>query len=249
MEQTLNTISAEELFGATSSVVEQVDDNVISGVALLGSWYQVATGVAALLFIFILVRYSNPIRLLLASFVGSGSRSDLHIFSAEIRNIEIFTGISGISLISLLVMRLLVMDRAAELLSGVGDISVWMFGGMAFAGLFAVIFAERGMLYLVGLVSEHKRACSNIWHIKILHFSTAMILLTPLIILTLLTEDNIAIITLYGAAAVSLIALILFIKDSFLLFRSQRFSIFHWILYLCALEIFPLSLLLAPIVR
>ena len=249
MEQVLNTISAEELFGATSKLVEQVDDKVVSGVALLGSWYQVATGVVALLFIFILVRYSGPIRLLLSSLVGGGSRSDLHIFSAEIRNIEIFTSLTGVSLISLLVMRFMVMDRVAAVLDNASDMSAWMVGGLTFAGLFAVIFAERGMLYLVGWVSGQAKVCSNMWHIKIIHFSTTIILLTPLIILAVLTEDNIAQFALYGAAAVGIIALILFIKDSFLLFRSQRFSIFHWILYLCALEIFPLSLLLAPIVR
>ncbi|MBQ5352799.1 MAG: DUF4271 domain-containing protein, partial [Alistipes sp.] len=46
-----------------------------------------------------------------------------------------------------------------------------------------------------------------------------------------------------------LTALILFVKETFLFFVSQKISILHWILYLCALEIFPLSLLLAPILR
>ncbi|MBP3497475.1 MAG: DUF4271 domain-containing protein, partial [Alistipes sp.] len=45
------------------------------------------------------------------------------------------------------------------------------------------------------------------------------------------------------------IATIIFIKESFLFFVSQKISILHWILYLCALEIFPLSLILAPILR
>ena len=87
------------------------------------------------------------------------------------------------------------------------------------------------------------------WHIKLLHFSTSIIAVTPFVILTLLTEGVVAQIAFYISAAVSSLSLILFVKDSFLLFNTQRFSIFHWILYLCALEFFPLSLLLAPIVR
>ena len=87
------------------------------------------------------------------------------------------------------------------------------------------------------------------WHIKLLHFSTSIIAVTPFVILTLLTEGVVAQIAFYISVAVSSLSLILFVKDSFLLFNTQRFSIFHWILYLCALEFFPLSLLLAPIVR
>ena len=87
------------------------------------------------------------------------------------------------------------------------------------------------------------------WHLKLLHFSTAIIVVTPFVILALLTEGLVAIIAFYISVAVSSVALVLFVKDSFLLFNTQRFSIFHWILYLCALEFFPLSLLLAPIVR
>ena len=70
-----------------------------------------------------------------------------------------------------------------------------------------------------------------------------------MLILMLLSEGIVAKIALYISVAICSVSLILFIKETFLLFRAQRFSIFHWILYLCALEIFPLSLLLAPIVR
>ena len=249
MNQAVNTISAEELFGVGSSLVEQIDERVLSGVASLGSWYQVATGAVALLFIFILVRYSNPLRVLFSSFLGQSSYSSLNVFSSEIRNIELFTSIGGVSMLSLLVMRLGVMDEFMMVRQAMGPLSVWAFGALSFTAIFATIFFERGMLYLVGIISGHEQACINMWHIKLLHFSTSIIAVTPFVILTLLTEGVVAQIAFYISAAVSSLSLILFVKDSFLLFNTQRFSIFHWILYLCALEFFPLSLLLAPIVR
>ncbi|MBR5885801.1 MAG: DUF4271 domain-containing protein, partial [Alistipes sp.] len=36
---------------------------------------------------------------------------------------------------------------------------------------------------------------------------------------------------------------------TFFFFVSQKISILHWFLYLCALEIFPASLILAPFLR
>ena len=99
------------------------------------------------------------------------------------------------------------------------------------------------------IMKDRNDACNTIWHIKLLHFSLIIILLSPLLILVLLTEGVVARLALYTSIAVCSLTLILFVKETFLLFRAQRFSIFHWFLYLCALEFFPLSLLLAPIVR
>ena len=90
MEQTLNNISAEELFGTTSRLVEQVESNALAGIASLGGAYQAATGVVALLFIFILVRYFDLFRHLVVSSISKqGNRSDIHIYSSELKNIEI----------------------------------------------------------------------------------------------------------------------------------------------------------------
>ena len=235
MNQAVNTITAEDLFGVGSTLVEQIDERVLSGVASLGSWYQVATGVVALLFIFILVRYSNPLQVLFSSFIGKSSLSNLSVFSSEIRNIEVLTSIGGVSMLSLLVMRLGVMEEFPMVRQAMGSMSVWAFGALSFVAIFATIFYEQ--------------ACINMWHIKLLHFSVAILVVTPFAILALLTDGVLAVIAFYISVAVSSVSLVLFVKDSFLFFNTQRFSIFHWILYLCALEFFPLSLLFAPIVR
>ena len=132
MNQAVNTITAEELFGVGSTLVEQIDERVLSGVASLGSWYQVATGVVALLFIFILVRYSNPLQVLFSSFIGKSSLSNLSVFSSEIRNIEVLTSIGGVSMLSLLVMRLGVMEEFSMVRQAMGSMSVWAFGALSF---------------------------------------------------------------------------------------------------------------------
>ena len=250
MLQTTNYISVEELFGATSRMV--VEDNLVrlSGIASLGSMYQLATGVVALLFTFILVRYFDLFRYLILSSVSkSANRSDIHIYSSEIKNIEIITSLVGTVLIALFVMRLSVMEELRFVTSPLSLFSAWSIGGSVLAGTLAIMSGERLMLYIIGAVSGRNDACNTIWHTKLLYFCVIIIILSPMLILTLLTEGLVTQISLCISVAVCLISLILFIKETFLLFRSQRFSIFHWILYLCALEIFPLSLLLAPILR
>lgn len=250
MLQSVEHISAEELFGTTSRLVVENGNTELSGIASLGSMYQLATGCVALLFIFILVRYFDLFRYLIISSVSKrANRSDIHIYSAEIKNIEIFTSLIGTTLIALLVMRISVMEEVQHILSPLSSLSAWAIGGTILTGILATMCGERTMLYIIGAMSERNDVCDTIWHIKLLHFSTTILILSPMLILALLTEGLVAKIALFSSVAVCSISLILFIKETFLLFRAQRFSIFHWILYLCALEIFPLSLLLAPILR
>lgn len=246
----LNKISAEELFGEVSRLVESSDMGAQTGLASLGSMYQVATALVALLFIFISVRYLDLFRYLIISMVSKRvDRSDLHSFAADIRNVEITTSLAGFSLIALLAMRLLVIPEYMSLFAPLGAMTVWEIGLYTFVSIVAVVALERGLLYIIGIVSERSSACNDIWHIKLLHFTTTIIAISPLLIFALLTEGLATRIALYASVAICSLSLILFIKETFSLFRAQRFSIFHWILYLCALEIFPLSLLVAPIVR
>ena len=212
--------------------------------------YQLATGVVALLFIFISVRYFEIFRYLITSSVSkSVGRPDIHIYSAEIKNIEILTSLIGAALLALLVMRISVMESFQHLLSPLSALSTWGIGGTFLAGILATMCGERAMLYIIGAVSGRNDACNTIWHTKLLYFCVIIIVLSPMLILSLLTDGGVATTALYLSVAACLISLILFVKETFFLFRAQRFSIFHWILYLCALELFPLSLLLAPILR
>ena len=251
MAQIEDIISAKELFGEKSDLVVQSANEVIFNLPSLGWLYQVATGVVALSFIFVLVRYYNQFRYLLLSFINKRGtkQSEMHIYAAEIRNIEIFMSIVGMSFLALFIMRLSVMMEMRPLLHALQILPIWGIGALFLVALSLTIALERCLLYLIGIVSEQSLFCNDIWHLKLLHFSTTITVLAPLLVLILLSDGLVAKISLYISVSLCFISLILFIKESFLLFRTQRFSIFHWILYLCALEIFPLSLLAAPIMR
>ena len=245
-----NAISAEELFGVASQLVTQSDGAALSGILSLGMGYQIATGVVALLFVFIMVSYYEPmLYLLFASLGNKGSGSNARVFSSEVKNVEIFLGIIGVIVLALLTLRLSIMSGLRPLFLPLSMVSTWEMVLVVSGALVALILGERVALHIVGAVCDCDKFCMEIWESKVQHFCATMVLVAPMSILSLLAEGGLARISLYISIAVGLISAILFIKDSFLLFRTQRFSIFHWILYLCTLEIFPLSLLLAPIAR
>lgn len=250
MIEELNNISAEELFGRASRLVAQVGEGSISDIVSLGTMYQILTGIIALLFIYVSVRYFDIIiHLLLSSLSKRISRPDNHIYTAEIKNIKIITSAIGVALLSLLMMRLSVMQPLAKILTPILVLPPWAIGGLTLVGIVLVILCERVMLYIVGFVSGSQPFCNTIWHLKMLYFSTTVIIIAPLVILLLLSDGIVAEIAFWALFALYSISFVLFTKETFLLFHAQRFSIFHWILYLCALEIFPLSLFFAPIVR
>ncbi len=250
MVQSYDIISAKELFGEASRLAVQSTSEAVAGISSLGLLYQVTTSVIALLFLFVLVRYSDQFRYLLLSFANRNiKQSEMHIYASELRNIKIFMSFIGISFLALFVMRLTVVEELCHLLYPLYGISTWGIGLLFFGALWLMILGERFALYLSGIVSEQEKFCNEIWNLKMLHFAATITIVAPLLVLMLLAEGLVVKISLYTSVSLCFISLVLFIKESFFLFRAQRFSIFHWILYLCALEIFPLSLLMAPIVR
>jgi len=250
MVELQNYISAEELFGTACRLVAQGGDGALLGVASLGVAYQVVTCLLALLGSFIFMNHYAPVsHIVVSSISNKGYSMDTNVYSSAVNNIEIVLGIMGVLLASLLVVRFSVVREFQPFMAPLLHLPPWGLGCAAFGMFAAYLLVERLMLYIVGEVSEYGDLCSTIWSLKKLHFCTIIVLLLPMSILMLLTESTPARIAFFISVAVCLIVLILFIKDSFLLFRAQRFSIFHWILYLCTLEIFPLSLLLAPIAR
>lgn len=250
MVQSYDIISAKELFGEASRLAVQSTSEAVAGISSLGQLYQVTTSVIALLFLFVLVRYSDQFRYLLLSFANRNiKQSEMHIYASELRNIKIFMSFIGISFLALFVMRLTVVEELCHLLYPLYGISTWGIGLLFFGALWLMILGERFALYLSGIVSEQEKFCNEIWNLKMLHFAATITIVAPLLVLMLLAEGLVVKISLYTSVSLCFISLVLFIKESFFLFRAQRFSIFHWILYLCALEIFPLSLLMAPIVR
>ena len=76
-----------------------------------------------------------------------------------------------------------------------------------------------------------------------------VVFLCPLILLFLLASPDTGHILSFGILILGGALLLLYLKESLMLFLSKKISILHWFLYLCAVEIFPVSFVWLSLTR
>ena len=112
-----------------------------------------------------------------------------------------------------------------------------------------VIVVQNLLLGLIGVVTRSLGEVAALLRIRLVYFVLATLLAAPLLLVAMVGQGvgyrvwlNIG----FMAIAVSAI---LFVRESIGFFISKKVSILHWILYLCTVEILPLSLLWQVAVR
>lgn len=246
-----DSLSAADVFGSASRLVAQSPAEMPSESAMLDSIpFQCVIFATAVIYIFFLVRYSDIILEFIRTALSTESntmRKEKGIqLSSEQRNLSIVMALVGIILLSLIAVRLYRRLRPPLF---AGDVGIWAGFGIAAAAMTAAIAAECAVLYLAGGLSGRREACQSLIRIKLLYFALGVSVMAPFCISYLLLPGDAASVWLYAAFGLCSVSTLLFVKESFLLFISQRISILFWILYLCILEIFPISLLLSPFLR
>ena len=246
-----HNITAEQAFGGSTAVVEAVVEGGGVDASIFGAPFQIAALIIGLVYTFFIVHYWDFLRYFIVSTVGirMPNRDKAHINPAEQRNIEVVMIILGVLMFALSAVRLCGLWYP-NLLEGIeGSHVIWIVGGVAAVALSFAIAFQYGMTMLVSAVCDRIDIGSGIVGTKLLYMAVGFVTIIPFGLLFLLAPQQFAVVGAVGAIICISIATIIFIKESFLFFVSQKISILHWILYLCALEIFPLSLILAPILR
>ena len=245
-----STISAEELFGVTNRLVTESGSAPVGDIASIGVLYQVLIALIATVYLGTVIHYADALLYIISSLVNKRvRRAENSTYISAIYNVERLMTMMGVVLISLCVVRLSIVPESYRLLSPLSALSPWAGFGVTFGALLLLIVGEVGIIYGVGLFVGKSSLWQELLQVKLLHFSATATLITPFIMLAMLTQGVMALVALGVVIVLCLISLIIFVKETFSLFISHKFSILHWILYLCALELFPLSLLVAPILR
>lgn len=245
----MNTISAEELFGAANRLIVEGGEAPFGDIASLGGLYQAAIAVVAVVYIFTVVKFSDVLFFILGSLVKTTQQhANDKVYSSVINNVERMMALVGVVLIGLAVMRFSITPEGARLFMPL-PLSPWGLFWATASGVALLIIAEVAILYLIRTLAHEREMWQTLTHTKLLHFSAIITLITPPMLLALLTQGTGAVVACWVAFALCFISLIIFVKEVFSLFILHKFSLFHCILYLCTLELFPLSLLLAPILR
>ena len=141
-------------------------------------------------------------------------------------------------------------DLVAPQAAAVVPLSLRLLAVPAVAALFCMTLAwQTSLLAVAGTVTVSRPLTTAIGRVRAIYFRLATVVLTPVLLLWALAA---------GAAGRAFEGVILlgglfiavaFLRETFLLFMSKKLSIYHWILYLCTVEAFPLSLICLLAVR
>ncbi len=113
----------------------------------------------------------------------------------------------------------------------------------------AVAGFQLATVRLAGAVTLSQGFISQLILLKRTYFSLAVIVTSPALLLFALCPPGKGGVWFFVVAAELAITAILYLKEALNLFLSKKISILHWFLYLCTVEVFPISLLWLLAVR
>jgi hypothetical protein len=112
-----------------------------------------------------------------------------------------------------------------------------------------VIVVQNLLLGLVGVVTHSLGEVAALLRIRLSYFVLATLLAAPLLLVAMVGQGVDYRVWLNIGFIAICVSVILFVRESIGFFISKKVSILHWILYLCTVEILPLSLLWQVAVR
>lgn len=258
-DEAMHAASAGEIFGhlsqraadvADAGIVPAVVQHMGEGFSATALFHAVTL---LLLLCYVTVLHRNPdlLKSLRDYIFSPGSMRDQHL--SDNRNDPLRQFSWGRLLLSLLFVctaTLRLTDMAAPAAAAAAPMSVRLLAVPFVAGLFFVmVTCQNALLALTGTITVSRPLTSALGRVRSIYFRLATVILTPVLLLWALApaessrpfEVTIVLGVLFVALA--------FLRETFLLFVSKKLSIYHWILYLCTVEAFPVSLVCLLAVR
>ena len=204
--------------------------------------YNLLIAVLFVYYIFCLYRYFDDVVALFSSafrheVVPSGR-------AAERRRSDIFYGSLGkLFMLGTCLVGVIVAGSVVRFGGGLpGEVVFYApFAGVAI--FLIVVIAQNLLLGMVGVVTRSMGEVASLLRIRLVYFVLATLLAAPLMMIATVVQTQSSNLWFeVGCVAVG-VAVILFVRESIGFFISKKVSILHWILYLCTVEILPLSLL------
>ncbi len=131
----------------------------------------------------------------------------------------------------------------AEVLQMLPHTAVLAMSLVATAVAVALVYVQWGMLRLAGTVTLARELTTQIMRLKRTCFAVGVIIASPALLLFALCPRGTGDVWFLVLAVELFVTIFLYLKEVLNLFLSKKISILHWFLYLCTVEIFPISLL------
>lgn len=121
---------------------------------------------------------------------------------------------------------------------------------LAVSAVFLLVIGFQWILLrLVGALTLTQPLITQLQQLRKVYFSSAVVLIAPALFLFTLGPQQTQKLWLGLVVAGSAVTLFLYLRETLNLFLSKKISIIHWFLYLCSVELFPVSLLWQLAVR
>ncbi len=244
--------AAEEVFGTRSTIV--VTRATTSGVQSLteNPVFQGFVLLLAVVYAQLLYRNLGDVRLLLGR-ISRDTTSGKRLFddpggSGFARFMNTTTAI-GVLFLGIMAVKYGDALLPTPLLQRLSHSAVLVLSLLAVTCSTVVLLLQWGFLRLTGGITRSQPFVTQLLWVRQSYFALAVILISPaLLLFALCPRDSgggwflLMIIELT-------ITIFLYFRETFNLFLSKKISILHWFLYLCTVEIFPISLLWLLVTR
>lgn len=246
-------VGADAMFGALSHHAGTAADTVVGEAAgaaagLVGSpVFQIAAIALLLSYMVSLYRHPEVWRYLRINLLSSGAGRSERLYDGMYDSQRSFSWSSlllGLLFAGVASVRAVAHAAASGAEAAVIPSAVVLWAVPAAAAMLCASAAYQWfMLRLAGEVTVSQPFASALLNTRKLYFRLAELLLTPAVVLYALCPPGSGKFFAWLIALQVAIVAIMFFRETILLFMSKKLSIFHWFLYLCTVEIFPLSLL------
>ena len=112
-----------------------------------------------------------------------------------------------------------------------------------------VVFFQLATVRMAGAVTLSQPFISQVVLLKRTYFTLAVIVTSPVLLLFALCPRGTGGVWFCIIVIELIVTAILYLREVLNLFISKKVSILHWILYLCIVEVFPVSLLWLLVAR
>ncbi len=112
-----------------------------------------------------------------------------------------------------------------------------------------MLLVEWLLLQLIGLITRESNFIGQLLQLRQLYFTLSNIVISPSLLLFVLCPPGRGEMWFFLIVIELAIMLLLYLREALGLFLAKKISILHWILYLCTVEIFPISLLWLLVTR
>lgn len=117
-------------------------------------------------------------------------------------------------------------------------------------GVMALMWGYRTVsLNIAGWLTMSTRFTSDIKHLRKLIAGVSSLLLAPVMMLYALADEKAAGVILIVLVSETAVFFIFLLFRTYMLFMQQKVSILYWFLYLCAVEILPVSFLVLLVLK